>query len=112
MGASYKGNVGDPRNSPAVEIFEALRTALGPNGLVAIADPHIKATHIPLQPVNEVIKGASLILVLADHDEFKVLDPNKVASTVATKKILDTRNALDSERWEQAGFDVYLLGKG
>jgi UDP-N-acetyl-D-mannosaminuronic acid dehydrogenase len=59
-----------------------------------------------------VLKGASLILVLADHDEFRALDPFEVASTVRVKKVLDTRNTLDHARWQNAGFDVYVLGKG
>ncbi len=112
LGASYKGNVGDPRNSPAIEIYDALRERIGKRGAVTITDDHVVGSSLPLVSVDEAMKDATLLLVLADHDLYRRLDPEKVAGVVKCKRVLDTRNALNHAKWLAAGFEVKVLGNG
>jgi len=112
LGASYKSNIGDARNSPALKVFEMLGRRLGSVASVAITDPHLTKSQLPLKSLDSILKDATLLLLLTDHDEFKALDPYLVASSVRVKRIFDTRNALNHSLWQSAGFDVHVLGKG
>jgi len=112
LGAAYKGNVGDARNSPAVDIYRMLAARLKGKAEVVISDMHVEDSKLPLQPVDDAINKASMIVLLADHEEYKELDPVEVAKKMKGKILLDTRNQLDHSRWRSAGFDVHLLGDG
>ncbi len=59
-----------------------------------------------------MLDGADLVLVLTDHAEFGKIDPNKIARRVNSKLVFDTRNCLNREAWEEAGFVYRLLGDG
>lgn len=110
LGASYKGNVGDPRNSPAIEIFQTLTQRLATKGSVMLHDPFVRDERLPLRPLTEVLAGASLVLVLSDHDEYHNLNSPDVAKLVSRKEVYDTRGVIDAAAWASAGFNVYLLG--
>ena len=112
LGASYKGNVGDARNSPAVEIFEKLTARLGPHGSVRLNDMYVDERSLPLQSLSEALEGADLILLLVDHYEYSALDPVEIAKKVGRRVVLYTRRALNRARWEAAGFEYHLLGAG
>ena len=112
LGASYKANVGDPRNSPAIEVFSRLKTTLDPAIVLALNDPHVTNSKLPLQSIEDVLRDATLIVILTDHNEYKSLDPTVVARTVKRKLVLDTRNAIGRKVWERAGFQVFTLGDG
>ena len=112
LGASYKGNVGDARNSPAVEVFTKLKEHYGDNAEICINDSYVEEKVLPLQPLAEVLEKASLLVLLVDHFDYKAIDPMAIASKVSRKVVFDTRNALDHAKWKAAGFEVYLLGAG
>ena len=40
------------------------------------------------------------------------MDPDDLAETVRTKVVVDGRNCLDVDRWADAGWNVYCLGRG
>lgn len=112
LGASYKGNVGDPRNSPALVIYRSLCDHLAGKDQVALNDLYVNDPNLPLRSLDDVLQGASLILVLTDHTDYRNLDPVDVAGKVRRRVVFDTRNALDRSRWQSAGFEVYMLGMG
>lgn len=106
LGASYKANVGDERESPALQVA----SVLGRHGFaIAIHDPYIARYNLPL---GEVLHKADAMLVLTDHDVYGTLDPDEIASLFAHRLVLDTRGVLDMNRWRAAGFRVVQLGNG
>lgn len=111
LGVTYKANVGDTRESPALEVVSQAR-ALGYQ--VRVHDPHVR--DLPgeeaLLPLEEAAAGAQALVVLTDHKEFQNLDVDKISSLMTDKVLLDTRNCLDHEVWRRHGFRVLLLGKG
>lgn len=111
LGASYKGNVGDPRESPAVEVAHLLRERLPVGGKVAVNDMHINSSGLALEPLAQVLDGADLLVLLTDHKEYRLLDPVEVAKSVRSRQLLDTRNHLVRYRWQDAGFVVKGLGQ-
>jgi UDP-N-acetyl-D-mannosaminuronic acid dehydrogenase len=112
LGASYKGNVGDSRNSPAIEVYRALVDRVGKKGVVALTDGYILNTEYPLQPLKDAVRDASVLVILTDHHEYKSLDPIEMAKCVRKRIVLDTRNVLNHVSWRAAGFEVHLIGDG
>ena len=108
LGLAFKGNIDDMRESPSVEVVSQFRER-GMN--LTAHDPHIKVNNLPeqTQSFDEAIKDASALVVLTDHQAFRDIDPTTL-TTLSNKIIIDTKNCIDREKWEQAGFDVYLLG--
>ncbi|HHX73715.1 MAG TPA: UDP-N-acetyl-D-mannosamine dehydrogenase, partial [Firmicutes bacterium] len=107
LGLTYKPNVDDCRESPAVEIAVLLRK-LG--FTVAAFDPLAKNQEtVPLQAA---LRQADLTVLLVNHDAFAGLDPQQLARLVRRKVVLDTRGVLDRAQWEAAGFTVVVLGEG
>lgn len=93
FGLTYKGNVDDIRESPAMEIYEELK--LQGNYEVRAYDPHVKADWV-YENIEEALKNSDLILVLTDHNEFKTID-HKVIRNMKNKLILDTKNIVNQE---------------
>ncbi|MBC2159654.1 nucleotide sugar dehydrogenase [Listeria booriae] len=90
FGVTYKGNVDDIRESPAIEIIQLLKQETGLE--VSVFDPHVKATWIE-RSLEKSVQNADLVLVLTDHSEFKMLVDNQFAS-MKQKNILDTKNII------------------
>lgn len=107
LGLAFKGNVDDMRESPSTIVIDELEK-LGLN--VISHDPHIKENKhaTQTQSFDEAVENADMLLFLTDHNEFKALD---AASVKAKNKIVfDTKNCLNRDSWEQAGFQFHLLG--
>ncbi len=91
FGVTYKGNVDDMRESPAMDIIDLLRN----EGLtVAAHDPHVESDFFELLPAEEAVTDAHMILVLTDHNEFKTMDYEKLAERMANPVLFDTRNCV------------------
>jgi UDPglucose 6-dehydrogenase len=62
--------------------------------------------------VEDASRGAHLVLVLTEWDEFRSLDPVALADVVAHRRVIDGRLLLDPEKWRAAGWELYALGRG
>ena len=90
LGVSYKGNTGDDRESPAYEIIAKLKS----DGFeIAIHDPHIKNDEFV--SLDDATKGADLILILCDHNEFKNLDYELILKNMEKPVVFDTKNIIN-----------------
>jgi UDP-N-acetyl-D-mannosaminuronic acid dehydrogenase len=108
FGVAYKGNVGDTRGSPAIDVISILKE----KGLnVRIYDPLVEKFEHDLVPLDEAVGDSDCILVLADHKIFNNLNLKEIYSKMRNKKVVDTKNCL-SPNWKNAGFDVRILGNG
>lgn len=109
LGLAFKGNIDDMRESPSTDVIHHLEK-LGVD--YTAYDPHIKENKLERQTqhLEEAVAHADAILILTDHNEFKSLQPKLVEGSMRTKVIVDTKNCIDRNNWEQSGFDVFLLG--
>ncbi len=92
LGVAYKANVGDVRESPAIDVYHLLRDK-GAN--VLYHDPHVNdlsgegilEQSVPLN--IEQLQKADCVVVLTDHDDFDWLFVTNYSSLV-----VDTRHAI------------------
>ena len=97
------------RESPSLDVIAQLK-GLGKH--VVAFDPHMKEDSHDDQVMTEeeAFRDADALVILTDHQAFIELDPNEVKRLVRTPVIIDTKNCIDRNRWEDAGFSVYVLG--
>lgn len=102
-GLSYKANVGDLRESPALKILKLLED-LGAE--IIKYDPYL----LDMSNVGSLEKGlksAQALIVATNHKEIKKLDFSKYPRL---KAIIDGRNCLDYEKIKAMG--IYYKGIG
>lgn len=110
LGLTYKPDIDDIRESPAIEIFKMLDK--NPRLNVSVCDPHVKGFGEKLIDLQGALKDSDCILLVVNHKEFMSLNPSEIAQLVKNKVIIDTRNALNRQDWEEQGFRYVLLGDG
>ena len=108
LGATYKPNIDDMRESPIMDIVELLGEKSDYE--VSIYDPHITGHKLLVNTLEEAVSGAHLIILGVNHDEFAKINFSKLSPLMAQANILDTRNYYDRSALEAAGFKSYLLG--
>ncbi|PIC85436.1 UDP-N-acetyl-D-mannosamine dehydrogenase [Sporosarcina sp. P20a] len=111
LGLAFKGNVDDMRESPSTKVIDSLQQL----GLDVVSfDPHIKELQHSTQvaTLEEAIGTADLLLLTTDHDQFKDLNPADLQTKQPRPIMLDTKNALQADKWEQAEYRFFKLGDG
>lgn len=88
FGLTYKGNVDDIRQSPAIEIFNKLKDE-GEFEIRAY-DPHVDLDWVE-SDIKKAVKNSDLILILSDHNEFKTFVDNELMG-MNNRIIIDTKN--------------------
>lgn len=109
LGLTYKPDVDDIRESPALKILELMEH--NPDLQVAVYDPHVKHSDCELSGLEAALRDSDCILLTVDHAEFKFISPLQVANMMRTKQVIDTKNALRDKEWTAAGFNYLLLGR-
>ncbi|MBM2820620.1 MAG: hypothetical protein HW405_380 [Candidatus Berkelbacteria bacterium] len=99
LGYAYAGNSDDSRNTPT----EALIKLLGETqATVVIQDPFVKEYKTSL---DKSLKGAHAIILMADHDQYKNINYNKLKRLMKTPRIvIDGRNVFSKDKVLKAGF--------
>jgi UDPglucose 6-dehydrogenase len=115
LGAAFKPDSDDVRDSPALDIAAQIHAA---GAEVIIHDPKAIEPARKRFPqlefateIEECVKGADLILHLTEWKVYRELDPVKLRDLVKQPKILDGRNALDRDKWRNAGWQFHALGR-
>jgi len=115
LGAAFKPNSDDVRDSPALEVAHMLHR-LG--ALVFVHDPkalinaRAKFPDLNYQTdLNQVFKDCDLVLHLTEWQQYRDLDPDQLRTLVNKPFIIDGRNVLDFAAWRNAGWQITGLGK-
>ena len=115
LGATFKPDSDDVRDSPALDIAAQLQAA---GAIVVVHDPQgieparKRFPNLQYQEVvTDALKDADLILHLTEWKEYRQIDPAAIASLVKSKIIIDGRNMLDRTMWRNAGWKFHALGR-
>ncbi len=115
LGATFKPDSDDVRDSPALDIAAQLQAA---GAIVVVHDPQgieparKRFPNLEYQEVvTDALKDADLILHLTEWKEYRQIDPAAIASLVKSKIIIDGRNMLDRTLWRNAGWKFHALGR-
>jgi UDPglucose 6-dehydrogenase len=115
LGASFKPDSDDVRDSPALNVAATLFDA---GAHVTVYDPaanHNASRRFPkldyTDRLDAAVANAELIMILTEWTEFTALRPQELAALTSTRKIIDGRNILDIREWEDAGWEVASLGR-
>ncbi|HEY4439588.1 MAG TPA: nucleotide sugar dehydrogenase [Candidatus Elarobacter sp.] len=108
LGAAYKANVDDTRESPTEQLEELLHER---GFATRVFDPVAERYVRPLTAtLEEAVAGADAVILMVGHDAFKRLDPAALGSLMRAKVLIDTRRFFDGAAWAERGFEVYTLG--
>jgi UDP-N-acetyl-D-mannosaminuronic acid dehydrogenase len=99
LGLAFKANIDDLRESPAIQIAADLADRL-PNRRINVVEPHVEdlpkhlsgRDNVELLAVDVALERSSIVLLLVDHDQFKLLDKELFRG----KAVIDTRGVLQS----------------
>jgi UDPglucose 6-dehydrogenase len=121
-GLTFKANTDDRRDSPSIEVAQRL-IALGAR--VQAFDPTVpvggddQADDVPddlsglllRADPYEAARGASVVVVLTEWDDFRWLDFSRILSLMAVGSIVDARNLLDPAAVRRIGFAYDGIGR-
>ncbi|GGO93558.1 UDP-glucose 6-dehydrogenase [Nocardioides phosphati] len=115
LGAAFKPDSDDIRDSPSLAIAAALH---GAGAHVRVTDPHAirnaREASPQLDYVDDIEKActeAELVVLLTEWRQFRDLDPAATGELVSGRKIIDGRNVLDAAAWRAAGWEYRCLGR-
>jgi UDPglucose 6-dehydrogenase len=114
LGAAFKPDSDDVRDSPALEIALLLKK-IGAIVMVhdPIALPGVNKKHPELATEQDLLKSFSsmdAVVLATEWQDYRELDPSTIVG-INNKFIIDGRNVLDVVKWQSAGFKVLALGK-
>ncbi|MBP9841583.1 MAG: UDP-glucose/GDP-mannose dehydrogenase family protein [Simkaniaceae bacterium] len=115
IGAAFKANTDDIRNSPAIALIDSL---IKRGHLVRVSDPYALVKIKELFPMvscfsspYDAAEQANCIVMLNENLEFVSLDLGELASRVSERKIADFKNIFSQEKMREHGFQWINLGR-
>ncbi len=108
LGVAYKGNIDDPRETPALGIIRKLKSG---GFQVRCSDPYVKHFEFPITAQEELLRWADAVVILTDHKVYKKADFSRTSARI----ILDTRNILTEKQKDALtakDITFLLLGNG
>jgi UDPglucose 6-dehydrogenase len=115
LGLSFKPETDDMRESPAIEIINAM-TSRGAS--VKAYDPvamdearhYIESIEYAIDEYD-AIRGADALVIITEWNQFRALDMEKVKSLLKSPKIVDLRNIYEPEDMRELGFEYIGVGR-
>jgi len=110
LGLAFRGGVSDTRLSPTYDVIKELqklkvKEIIVHDPLVKKDDHFSKHTNMFLiNDLDEALKGADLIMVIADHEEYKTLNRNNIGKSA----LYDGRGIIMENKF--SGVDHAMIG--
>jgi len=106
LGASYKANVDDMRDSPFYHIKKEI---LERKGKIEVFDPYVKRENT-VRNLDELLKKTEVLVLVTNHQDFKKVTP-AVCKRNRIKVVIDGMNFLDKEGFLKAGISYKGIGR-
>lgn len=115
LGAAFKPDTDDVRDSPALHVAAAMHE-LGAR--VRVHDPkaneNARVAHPSLDyapTAEKACEAADVVLHLTEWRQYRDIDPAALGAIVRQRRMVDGRNSLPVQRWLDAGWTVRGLGR-
>jgi UDPglucose 6-dehydrogenase len=115
LGVTFKPNTDDMRDAPSLVIIPMLQER---GATVRACDPQGRRQAEPLLPgvtwcesANDAAKGADILVVLTEWNEYRALDLQTIKSQMAGNTIIDLRNVLDPTAVQAFGIGYSGVGR-
>ncbi|MGV8977103.1 MAG: UDP-glucose dehydrogenase family protein [Cellulomonas sp.] len=115
LGAAFKPETDDVRDSPALNVAAALHLR---GAQVTVFDPQAGDTARRSFPtlsyatsIEEAVEGSDVLLVLTEWSQFVDAHPEKLASLAHVARVIDARGKLIPAEWRSAGWQFRGLGR-
>ncbi|MFC3574470.1 UDP-glucose dehydrogenase family protein [Streptomyces yaanensis] len=115
LGAAFKPDSDDIRDSPALAVAAALDRQ---GAVVSVHDPvaldHVRKAYPTLNcaaSASAAAQYAQVVLLLTEWRDYVELDPEELGTAVAERRIVDARHALAADRWRAAGWEYRAMGR-
>ncbi len=118
LGLSFKPNTSDIREAPSITLVSAL---LEEGARVQVFDPAAMEEFKKLFPEGKITysqnaydaaKGADLLVIVTEWNEFRNLDLVRIKSVMNGPRIVDLRNVFEPEKVRSLGFEYVGVGRG
>jgi UDP-N-acetyl-D-mannosaminuronic acid dehydrogenase len=113
LGLSYKPEVDDLRESPAIKIVHRLVQA---GALVKIYEPFKRYALIEgaqtAASLDEAVEDAELLILLVRHSELCSINPVQLLERTSARVVIDAVGGWPIPAWRAAGFQFLRLGDG
>ncbi|MEY4229487.1 MAG: hypothetical protein RLZZ362_336 [Actinomycetota bacterium] len=114
-GLTFKARTDDLRDSPSISIIDRMlaagATVRGFDPTVDAPKPGVPQGVVVCTDPYDATTGADVLAVLTEWDDFRWLEPDKVASVMTGRAVIDGRNLLDRADWQRAGFSHEGIGR-
>jgi UDPglucose 6-dehydrogenase len=115
LGAAFKPETDDVRDSPALNVAAALHLR---GAQVTVFDPQAGDTARKSFPtltyatsIEEAVEGSDVLLVLTEWSQFVDAHPESLASLANVARVIDARGKLIPAEWRAAGWQFRGLGR-
>ncbi len=115
LGAAFKPNSDDVRDSPALDVAGRLHL-MGAD--VRVYDPQAMGNARQVWPtltfsvsMMDAVRDADVVVVSTEWKEFRQADPVELRSHCRGDLVIDARNCLDVESWKAAGWRYRGMGR-
>jgi UDPglucose 6-dehydrogenase len=116
IGLAFKGGTDDIRDSPALDVVQALQRD---GADLVVYDPAamerakqvLGDTVTYAASIDEACKGAHAVVVLTDWEEFAEIDLAAIRSAVHHPIVIDGRNTFQRDQMRAAGFHYFSVGR-
>jgi UDPglucose 6-dehydrogenase len=115
LGLSFKPETDDMRESPAIDIINSL---VAKGASVKAYDPVAmdEAKHcLPdieyAKDEYDAIRGADVLVIVTEWNQFRALDMDKVKSLLKAPRIVDLRNIYEPKDMREMGFEYIGVGR-
>ena len=112
LGWSYKAEVGDPRETPAEPLAEALQAK---NIAISAFDPHLRPEDFPagIEVVDDInsAQGYDLAVLVTAHQACLEIDWSGLSKRMNNPILYDGRRVLDLAKLENEGWKIHAVGR-
>jgi UDP-N-acetyl-D-mannosaminuronic acid dehydrogenase len=111
LGLSYKPDVDDLRESPAIEVIHLMQKE---GSIVTAFEPFKPGVQLPglstVASLEEAVSDSEVVILLVNHSQFHDLKPSQLRKLTPARILIDTINGWGGKEWDSTGFIMFRLG--